>query len=84
MKTLITITLAAFVLVSWSHAAEQKPNMILIIAHDASPGDFGCYGHPHVHTPNIDKLAADGLRCDNAYVTTSSCSPSRCSLRFQL
>ncbi len=56
------------------------PNMIFFIADDVSQEDFGCYGHPTIKTPHTDALAASGMRFDNAYLTTSSCSPSRCSI----
>ena len=57
-----------------------QPNVIVIIGDDISMGDFGCYGHPHIRTPNVDKLAADGIRFTNAYLTASQCSPTRCSV----
>ena len=60
--------------------AADKPNFIFFIADDVSQEDFGCYGHPSLKTPNVDRLAASGMRFDNAYLTTSSCSPSRCSI----
>lgn len=60
--------------------AEQPPNVVLFIADDVSAEDLGCYGHPSIKTPNIDRLAAQGMRFENAYLTTSSCSPSRCSI----
>ncbi|MBK1877584.1 sulfatase family protein [Pelagicoccus mobilis] len=60
--------------------AENAPNFIFFIADDVSQEDFGCYGHPSIQTPNVDALAANGMRFDNAYLTTSSCSPSRCSI----
>jgi arylsulfatase len=59
---------------------KTRPNIVLIIGDDISDADFGCYGHPNIRTPNVDKLAADGLRFTNAYLTTSQCSPTRCSL----
>jgi N-sulfoglucosamine sulfohydrolase len=58
----------------------EKPNIVFFIADDVSQEDLGCYGHPTIKTPNIDALAASGMRFDNAYLTTSSCSPSRCSI----
>ncbi|MCP4452137.1 MAG: sulfatase-like hydrolase/transferase, partial [Planctomycetes bacterium] len=61
------------------HAAD-RPNIVLIIGDDISVDDFGCYGHPTIRTPNVDNLAAKGLRFNNAYLTTSQCSPTRCSL----
>lgn len=58
--------------------AADRPSMVLLLADDMSP-DFSCYGGD-AKTPNIDRLAANGVRFDNAYVTASSCSPSRCSI----
>lgn len=57
-----------------------KPNIVLIIADDVSWDDLGCYGNPVVRTPHIDQLARQGIRFDQAYLTASSCSPSRISL----
>ncbi|MHB1179921.1 MAG: sulfatase-like hydrolase/transferase, partial [Daejeonella sp.] len=58
----------------------KKPNIIYIIADDVSWDDIGCYGNPAVRTPNIDKIAKQGIRFDNVYLTASSCSPSRNSI----
>ena len=58
----------------------QTPNLILIIADDMAWNDAGAYGHPHIQTPNLDKMAQQGMRFDNAFLTTSSCSPSRSSI----
>lgn len=60
--------------------AQTKPNFVFIIADDVSFNDIGCYGNKVVKTPNIDRLAAEGLRFTNAFLTASSCSPSRCSI----
>jgi len=59
---------------------KNLPNMILFIGDDISWNDFGCYGNAAARTPNIDALAGAGLRFGNAYLTASSCSPSRCSI----
>jgi N-sulfoglucosamine sulfohydrolase len=61
-------------------ANAAQPNIVFFIADDISQEDFGCYGHPTLKTPHIDGLAAKGMRFDNAYLTASSCSPSRCSI----
>ena len=76
-----TLTFLAFLLFFF-HAIMigKKPNVVFFIADDVSQDDFGCYGHPVIKTPHIDSLAANGMRFDNAYLTTSSCSPSRCSI----
>ena len=57
-----------------------RPNIVVIIGDDISVDDFGCYGNPNIRTPNVDKLAANGLRLNNAYLTISQCSPTRCSI----
>jgi arylsulfatase len=59
---------------------QSRPNIVLFIADDVSFDDFGCYGHPVIRTPHIDRLAARGVRFENAYLTISSCSPTRTSL----
>ncbi len=59
----------------------QKPvNIVYIIADDVSWDDIGIYGNKVVKTPNLDRLATGGLCFTNAFLTTSSCSPSRCSI----
>ncbi len=58
----------------------QKPNFVLIIADDVSWDDFGCYGNFKVKTPNIDRIAASGIRFTNFFLTASSSSPSRNSI----
>lgn len=61
-------------------AASPRPNFVFIIGDDISAEDLGCYGNAGIRTPNIDRMAAEGLRFTNAYLTASSCSPSRCSI----
>ncbi|MCF0064623.1 sulfatase [Dyadobacter chenwenxiniae] len=61
-------------------AAAQAPNIIFIIGDDISWDDIGAYGNNKIKTPNLDKLAKDGLRFTNMYLTASSCSPSRSSI----
>jgi arylsulfatase A len=57
-----------------------KPNIILIIADDLGYGDLGCYGQQKIKTPNIDKLAKNGMRFTQFYSGTSVCAPARASL----
>lgn len=61
-------------------AQQMKPNFILVIADDISFDDLGCYGNMVVKTPHLDAMALEGLVFHNAYLTASSCSPSRTSL----
>lgn len=53
------------------------PNIVLILADDLGYGDLGSYGHPSSTTPNLDQLAAGGLRFTDFYVPMSLCTPSR-------
>jgi arylsulfatase A-like enzyme len=58
----------------------KQPNFIVFIADDAAWNDCKPYGNEVIKTPNINKLAEEGLVFDNAFLTASSCSPSRCSI----
>jgi arylsulfatase A-like enzyme len=62
------------------HAQTGKPNVILICADDLGYGDLSCYGATKLHTPNLDKLAQQGLRFTNGHATSSTCTPSRYGL----
>ena len=62
-----------------AHAAE-KPNMIIIYADDLGYGDLACYGHPTIRTPNLDRMAAEGMRFTEFYSTAEVCTPSRSAL----
>jgi N-sulfoglucosamine sulfohydrolase len=60
--------------------AQSRPNIIFIIADDISWDDIGLYGNNKVKTPHLDKLARNGLKFNNVFLTASSCSPSRTSI----
>jgi arylsulfatase A-like enzyme len=59
---------------------KEKPNVVFILADDMGYGDLGCYGNKIIKTPNIDKLAAEGVSFTQAYAGASVSSPSRCTL----
>ncbi|UJH68564.1 sulfatase [Allomuricauda sp. SCSIO 65647] len=69
----------------WAMAQEledypRKPNFIIIFADDLGYGDLGVYGHPTIHTPNLDRMAIEGQKWTNFYVGASVCTPSRAAL----
>jgi N-sulfoglucosamine sulfohydrolase len=62
---------------SWTdRAAAERPNILLIVSEDNGP-ELGCYGDVYARTPNLDRLAAQGVRFEHAFVPYSVCSPSR-------
>ena len=67
-------------LLAGSGQTAEKPNIIFLLADDLSWGDLGCYGQKEILTPNLDRLAADGMRFTNAYAGNSVCAPSRSCL----
>jgi len=77
-----TLAALALILAAAPGAAQtsaRRPNVLLIMADDLND-DMGTYGHPMVKTPNLDRLAARGVRFDRAYTQFPLCSPSRASL----
>jgi arylsulfatase A-like enzyme len=71
---------AALTTAATAAPAAARPNIVLIIADDLGAEDSGPYGHKGVRTPNLDRMARDGMRFTRAFNTCSSCSPSRSSI----
>ncbi len=61
-------------------AGPGKPNIIFILADDLGYGDLGCYGQETIQTPNLDRMAAEGMIFTDFYAGTCVCAPSRCCL----
>ena len=59
---------------------QRPPNVIIFFADDLGYGDLSCFGNPTIHTPNIDQMAAEGLKLTQFYVASPVCSPSRAAL----
>ncbi|NOZ61294.1 MAG: arylsulfatase [Calditrichaeota bacterium] len=59
---------------------KRKPNIIFIMADDLGYGELGCYGQEKIRTPNIDRLAAEGMKFTQLYAGSPVCAPSRCTL----
>jgi arylsulfatase A-like enzyme len=65
---------------SMSVAQHQPVNVVLIFVDDMGYGDLGCFGHPTIHTPNLDRMAAEGMKFTQFYVGANVCTPSRAAL----
>ena len=65
-------------------ASAKSPNIIIILDDDLGFGDLGCYGAPSIDTPNLDRMAAEGLRFTEYYAPHNLCTPSRAALRAAL
>jgi len=76
--TLVTLLLALVSQASQGLAEEEaRPNIVFILADDYGLDGVGCYGSDRFKTPNIDRLAAEGIRFENCY-STPLCGPTRC------
>lgn len=80
MKNLIYVISITIIFLACVADQQETPNIVFIIADDMSWDDTSVYGHPDIKTPNLEKLANQGMRFDQAFLTTSSCSPSRASI----
>jgi arylsulfatase A len=84
MKTSRMISLVIVLIVAGAMArcavAAEKPNIVVILCDDLGYGDLGCYGHPTIKTPRIDKLATEGIRFTDFYASAPVCSSSRAGL----
>lgn len=72
--------LALFVALGTLSAEARKPNIIYILADDLGYGDLGCYGQKVIQTPNLDRMAAEGIRFTQHYSGSTVCAPSRSAL----
>ncbi len=80
MKSIHLVFALFFVPFVVVHAADQRPNIILVMADDQGWGDMGYQGHPVIKTPNFDRFAADGVRFDHFHSAAPMCSPTRGSV----
>ena len=74
------LSLAFAFLLSLPLAAAEKPNFVFLLVDDIGWADFGCYGAQFNETPNIDRLASQGMLFENAYAACTVCSPSRAAI----
>lgn len=81
----VAICAATTALLGWDVQAAgkprpPKPNIIFILSDDLGYGDLGCYGQKRIQTPNLDRMAAEGMRFNQFYAGSTVCAPSRCAL----
>lgn len=84
MKCIYTLCrLAVLVFASlqcFSATADERPNLVVIVVDDQRWDEYGAAGHAYLHTPNMDRLAREGVRFTSSYATTPLCSPNRASI----
>ena len=78
--SLYTFGLVLGPLLSAADAAEGSPNFVIIFCDDLGYGDLGCFGHPTIRTPNLDRMAAEGMKLTQFYSAAPVCTPSRAAL----
>ncbi|MDZ7721256.1 MAG: sulfatase-like hydrolase/transferase [candidate division KSB1 bacterium] len=71
---------AAIMFSGFSCELAERPNIIYILADDLGYGDLGCYGQQNIKTPNLDQMAAEGMKFTDHYAGSTVCAPSRCCL----
>ena len=82
-KIIIIICAISLVSAHSTHAnkeVKRKPNLIFILADDLGYGDLGCFGQKKIKTPNLDRLASEGMKLTQFYAGSTVCAPSRCVL----
>ena len=80
MKNTLLITVFAIGLISFAQADDSPPNVVVIYGDDLGYGDLACFGHPTIRTPELDRMADEGMRFTQFYSAACVCTPSRAAL----
>src|SRR5687768_14073280 len=80
IKVFVLVALSFTCSASVAQTKEENVNFIIILTDDQGYGDLGCYGHPTIKTPSIDRMAVEGQRWTNFYSAANVCTPSRAGL----
>lgn len=75
----MTLLAGAPAATSWS-GEPVRPNIVFVLTDDLGYGDLACFGHPEIQTPNLDQLAASGLKLTHCYAAAANCSPARAGI----
>src|SRR5439155_6444704 len=78
----ILLAALCFACAGWASLANASapPDIVIILADDLGYGDLACYGHPTIRTPNLDRMAEEGMRFTDFYSAGEVCTPSRAAL----
>ncbi|TAI48375.1 sulfatase-like hydrolase/transferase [Flagellimonas allohymeniacidonis] len=79
-KLMVTLLCLLLFFQAWAQHKDSTPNIVFIFADDLGYGDLGCFGATDIKTPNIDRLAQEGIKFTDFYSASSVCSPSRAAL----
>ena len=80
MLAMSCVAMAAQPAIAATGDTARQPNIIFILVDDLGYGDLGCYGQQIIHTPNLDRMASEGMRFTDHYAGSTVCAPSRCVL----
>lgn len=80
LLNIAVVVLLAGVLCATAAENVARPNIVVLLCDDLGYGDLGCYGHPAIRTPNLDRLAGEGVKFTHCYSASPVCSPSRAGL----
>ena len=76
----LLMAFAWLAVLSAKESKKSRPNFLVILCDDLGYGDLACYGHPHIKTPHLDRLAKQGMRLTSCYAAAPVCSPSRAGM----
>ncbi|MFC1736839.1 sulfatase [Candidatus Hydrogenedentota bacterium] len=79
-RQIMVLLALSCVMIGSNEVTAEQPNFVILFADDLGYGDLGCYGHPTIRTPRLDRMADEGTRFTQFYSTAGSCTPSRVSL----
>src|SRR5688500_14014629 len=80
MRHVFLVVVSILILNNLAAAQQRAPNLVIIMADDLGYGDLACYGHPSIRTPNLDRMAREGMRFTDFYSCAAVCTPSRTGL----